>query len=48
MPAKGKHDWAFGNYSALGDKWQAELGEIVGRHVSLEIMPYKLLWRRNG
>jgi predicted nucleotidyltransferase len=36
MPAKGRHDWAFGNYEALGDQWQRELGMIVGRHVSLE------------
>jgi predicted nucleotidyltransferase len=36
MPPIGKHDWAFGNYSALGDAWQRELETIVGRHVSLE------------
>jgi hypothetical protein len=47
MPAKGNHDWAFGNYTALGDKWQAELEAIVERYVSLEIMPFKLLWRRD-
>jgi predicted nucleotidyltransferase len=40
MPPVGKHDWALGSYSALGDVWQRELETIVGRHVSLEaIMP---------
>lgn len=48
MPPKGNHDWAFGNYQALGDKWQKELEAIVGRHVSLEVMPFKLLWRRGS
>jgi hypothetical protein len=38
MPPKGNHDWARGNYEALGDTWQAELAAIVGRHVSLELM----------
>jgi predicted nucleotidyltransferase len=47
-PPKGNHDWALGNYSKLGDQWQAELGKIVGCHVSLELMPCKLLWRRGG
>jgi predicted nucleotidyltransferase len=36
MPPKGKIDWAFGNYVALGDQWSRELDAIVGRHVSLE------------
>jgi len=36
MPPVGKHDWALGNYSALGDVWQGQLETIVGRHVSLE------------
>jgi len=36
MPPIGKHDYAFGNYMALGDAWQRHLGGIVGRHVSLE------------
>ena len=36
MPPVGKHDWALGNYSALGDIWQRELETIVGRHVGLE------------
>jgi predicted nucleotidyltransferase len=36
MPPSGKHDWALGNYAALGDSWQAELSAILGRHVSLE------------
>jgi len=35
MPAKGKHDWALGNYAALGSRWRADLEAIVGRHVSL-------------
>jgi predicted nucleotidyltransferase len=40
MPPVGKTDWAFGNYSALGDAWQRELETIMGRHVSLEaILP---------
>ena len=34
MPAKGKHDWALGNY-ALGSHWRADLEAIVGCHVSL-------------
>lgn len=36
MPPNGNHDWAFGNYMALGDRWQADLAAIVGRHVSLQ------------
>ena len=35
MPAKGKHDWALGNYAALGSRWRADLEAIVGCHVSL-------------
>jgi hypothetical protein len=35
MPAIRSHDWAFGNYVAMGKTWQAELEHIVGRHVSL-------------
>jgi hypothetical protein len=35
MPKIRDHDWAFGNYVALGKTWQAELERIVGRHVSL-------------
>ena len=31
----GLHDWALGNYFALGDDWKRELEMIVGRHVSL-------------
>ena len=38
MPATGSHNWAFGNYVALGDEWQRQLEAIVGRHVSLEAM----------
>lgn len=37
-PKIGDHDWALGNYFALGDRWQAELAAIVGRHVSLQAM----------
>ena len=36
MPPVGEHDWARGNYYALGDGWQRELETIVGRRVSLE------------
>lgn len=36
MPPDGKHDWALGNYMALGDRWQAELANLIGRHVSLQ------------
>jgi predicted nucleotidyltransferase len=36
MPAKGKHDWALGNYFAFESEWKRQLEEIVGRHVSLE------------
>jgi predicted nucleotidyltransferase len=37
MPPDGKHNWALGNYLALGDDaWKRELESIVGRHVSLE------------
>jgi predicted nucleotidyltransferase len=25
MPPNGDHDWAFGNYTALGDTWTREL-----------------------
>ena len=38
MPPIGKHDWAFGNYSAFGDAWQRKLETMVGRHVSLELI----------
>lgn len=36
MPPDGNHDWAFGNFMALGDRWQAELSRLIGRHVSLQ------------
>jgi hypothetical protein len=39
MPALGDHDWAFGNYTALGHIWQKEPESIVGRHVSLSGNP---------
>jgi len=35
MPAKRRHDWAFGNYVALHSVWRAELETIVQCHVSL-------------
>lgn len=35
-PPDGEHNWALGNYTALGDDWQRELAAIVGRNVSLE------------
>jgi hypothetical protein len=35
IPATGDHDWALGNYAALGERWRSELESIVGRHVSL-------------
>jgi predicted nucleotidyltransferase len=38
MPPDGTHDWALGNYTDLGDSWQRELGAIIGRHVSLEVI----------
>jgi len=34
MPANGKHDWALGNYAALGSRWRADFEAIVGCHVS--------------
>lgn len=37
-PTIGDHDWALGNYFAMGDRWRAELAVMVGRHVSLEAM----------
>lgn len=54
----GDHDWALGNYYALGDKWQLELEKIVGRDVSLEnitpdepgracVRKWVLLWSRD-
>ena len=58
MPPTGNHNWALGNFLALGDKWARELEAIVdGRHVSLEnITPdeqgtakvgkWERLWRR--
>lgn len=38
-PADGAHDWALGNYFAVGAEWRAALETIVGRHVSLELFP---------
>ena len=38
-PAAGKTDWALALYhSEQGDAWQRELGTMLGRHVSLEMM----------
>lgn len=58
MPPSGNHNWALGNYYALGDVWKSELEAIVGRHVSLEnitpdepgtarVSKWVLLWERN-
>ena len=38
MPAKGKHDWALGNYTARGSRWRVELEAIANCHVSLVAM----------
>ncbi len=57
MPPNGKHDWAFGNYTAFGDQWQRDLSNMLDCHVSLEnITPEQLgtakvrewvpLWKR--
>jgi predicted nucleotidyltransferase len=59
MPPKGTHDWAFGNWQALGDQWQRDLINMLGRHVSLEnitpeapgsakVKKWVLLWKRSG
>jgi len=37
--AEGSHDWALGNYLAVGNGWRQDLEAIVGRHVSLELFP---------
>jgi hypothetical protein len=29
MPARGKHDWAFGDFVCEADQWKAELRSIV-------------------
>jgi hypothetical protein len=53
------HDWALGNYVALGDQWQRDLANMLGRHVSLEcvtpdepgtakVQKWVLLWKRPG
>ena len=48
----GRHDWAHGTYTRFGDDWQNELKAIVGRDVSLELLPDRdigprvLLWTR--
>src|SRR5262245_9149751 len=39
QPTRGGHDWARGNYERFGDDWQNELKAMVGRHVSLELLP---------
>jgi predicted nucleotidyltransferase len=57
MPPKGKHDWAFGNYTALGDQWQRDLSNMLDCRVSLEnitpeqfgtakVREWVLLWKR--
>jgi predicted nucleotidyltransferase len=60
MPAKGDHNWAFGDYFALANDWRHALEKIVGRHVSFTaIVPTTpgdtevrttgiLLWRRGN
>jgi predicted nucleotidyltransferase len=59
MPRKGTHDWAFGNWQALGDQWQRDLVNMLGCHVSLEnatpkepgtakAQKWVLLWKRPG
>ena len=35
MPPIGNHDWAAGDYSALGDAWQGTLGTLLEWSVSL-------------
>jgi hypothetical protein len=35
MPKIRDHDWALGNWTALGKTWRTELERIVGKHVSL-------------
>lgn len=35
MPAKGSHDWAFGDYVALHESWKSELSELVGGPIDL-------------
>jgi predicted nucleotidyltransferase len=40
MPAKGKDDWALGNYFALAGEWQRELATMLKQRVSLQgILP---------
>jgi predicted nucleotidyltransferase len=57
MPPNGEHNWALGNWFALGDQWQRDLANKLGRHVSLEnvtpeepgsakVQKWVLLWRR--
>jgi predicted nucleotidyltransferase len=56
MPATKGTDWALWRYSQFGDEWQNELIAILGRHVSLELLPPSdrdigprvLLWTRSG
>ena len=50
------HDWASGAYTRFGDDWQNELGAMIGRDVSLELLPPPekdigpriLLWKRGA
>jgi predicted nucleotidyltransferase len=35
MPARGKHDWALGDYAFLKDDWKRQLEAIVGIDVHL-------------
>lgn len=52
MPEKGMHDWAFGDFTALGDQWKLELALIVEAEVSVipfrEDLPMKFDPRTNG
>jgi predicted nucleotidyltransferase len=52
-PPTGADDWAHGKYQRFGDDWQNDLKAIIGRHVSLELLPTDqdigpriLLWTR--
>ena len=53
------HNWAWGNAVALHKRWRQELEVIVGRHVSLEPLPFGedltdhvdiqlIIWRRDS
>ncbi|MET4236274.1 putative nucleotidyltransferase [Bradyrhizobium sp. I1.8.5] len=52
MPANGKHDWAFGDFVALGDGWKLELASVVEAEVSViafrDDLPMRFDPRING